>query len=120
VSIHKVVSEEDLQVIADVVITDPEVISGREDQMVILKEDSKFTLNSGYRDTLAALPKMEDFSHDLTNCKAVKIESTPRLEVKKQEFDMLYRKIVANRAEKTNFVTTVLIKDIDSALTKDT
>ena len=49
-----------------------------------VKEEKKYHLYTGYRDTLGCLPKMEDLASDIANCEAEKILSIPKLQAIKE------------------------------------
>jgi len=114
VNVKKILIEESFDSLIDVTISDPSLFTTvpqgpgqkkRYDTILLPdfepKEEKKFALNTGYRDTLGCLPKMEDIATDIANCEADKLSAIQKLETQKrqQDWDMIYRTIKRDNEE---------------------
>jgi hypothetical protein len=76
-----------------------------------LKQDKCTEIMSTYRESLSSLPKMDDLALDLQTCEAQKVSEIPMLEQKKNEWKIIYRKMVEQQEESQRFVVTLLRRD---------
>jgi hypothetical protein len=85
-----------------------------------VREEKRYHLYTGYRDTLGCLPKMDDLAPDIANCEAEKLSSLPRLETAPSTWEMIYRMV--KRDNENHFVLSVLgerppLEQVDEAIT---
>lgn len=59
------------------------------------REEKKISLNTGYRETLGCLAKMEDISNDVATCETVKMADVSRLDASRStSWEMIYRTVL--------------------------
>lgn len=71
-----------------------------------IREDVKFELGVGYRDTLASIFKMDDISNDIAFSKVQLPPETPKIEPRKDPWSLVYRKVI--RQNDSNYIVSAM------------
>jgi len=98
------VTENGVEKLFDLLITDPSLLK---DDFVV-REDLKFALGLGFRDTQATVIKMDDFARDVALSK-LKLPPIITSALKREDnWKLVYRKIIND--DECNFVISAMSK----------
>lgn len=106
VSFHRIASQDSLEAIFDLIIIDPSLLKQSSHDEVCIREDTKFELGIGYRDTLASIFKMDDISNDIAFSKVQLPAEFPKIEPRKDPWSLVYRKVV--RQNNFNYIVSAM------------
>ena len=119
ISICKILSEEKYKKLVDVIISDPSLLTAQSQKMNVrggvseFIEEKRDELYIGYKESSGSLQKIDDLSIDLQRVDAQKIADIPRLEQKKDQWELIYRKMIEKPEVEQRFVANILRKTPD-------
>jgi hypothetical protein len=79
-----------------------------------IREDVKYELGIGYKDTFSGIFKMDDISNDITTSKIQLPHSKPHFEPRKDPWSLIYRRVV--KQNDLNYIVSAMQHDTSDML----
>lgn len=91
-------------------IIDPDLIKPD----TTIREDIKYELGIGYKDTFSGIFKMDDISNDIATSKIQLPHSKPQFEPRKDPWSLIYRRVV--KQNDFNYIVSAMQHDSSDML----